>query len=174
MSILNPCISKGLRKEDANTAEVELSAAINRSHYAKSKFQNPWVVIEQGQQSRNEAILKDFLEMGDNAPVADLLHIPVEQVDKTHIVSKSTLLCVNTIQKPFLIPPVAGTPFKAFTFIALGDSSYPSGLPGFGNPPQQFEMNSGQALHASVDAVQVFRGELPSQGGGFLFLIMWK
>ncbi|KAF7861823.1 hypothetical protein EAF04_007705 [Stromatinia cepivora] len=160
--------------EDANTAGAELSAAIDRSHYARSEFQNPWVVIELGQQSRDESILKDFLEMGDKAPIADLLRIPVEQVDKTHIFRKCTLLCVNTIRKPFLIPPIAGTPFKAFTFIALGDSNYSSGLPGFGNPPQQFEMNSGQALHVSIDAVQVFKGKVLPQGGSFLFLIMWK
>jgi hypothetical protein len=87
-------------------------------------------------------ILSNYLAVGDKAPVADLLRIPVEQVDKMHIASKSTLLCVNTIQKPFFIPPIAGTPFKAFTSIALGDSNYSSGLPCFGNPSQQFELNS--------------------------------
>jgi hypothetical protein len=111
---------------------------------------------------------------GNKKPVADLLRIPVEQVDKTHIARTSILLCVNTTQKPFLIPPTAGTPFKAFTFIALGDSSYASGLPGFGNPPKKFEMKSGQALHASIDAVQVFKGQVPPQGGSFLYLIMWE
>jgi hypothetical protein len=63
MSTLNPYISRGVPIEDANIAEAELLAAIDRSHYAGSEFQNPWVVIEQGWQSRDETILKAFFEV---------------------------------------------------------------------------------------------------------------
>lgn len=173
MSTPDPCVSRGLPGEEADAAEAELSAAVQRSHYAQTELQNPWVVIEQTQ-LRRDKIIKSFLETGDKQPVADLLHIPVALVNETHISRTSILLCVNTVQKPFLIPPTAGTPFKVFTFIALGDSSYASGLPGFGNPPQQFQIKSGQALHASIDAVQVFKGQVPPEGGSLLYLIMWE
>lgn len=173
MSKLDPCVSDGLSPEVADTIEEELSAAGHRSRYAQTELQNPWVVIDQPQEQRDR-VAEKVLATGDNLKaIADFLGIPVNQLDETHIARTSILLCVNTTQKPFLIPPTAGTPFKAFTFIALGDSSYNSGLPGFGNPPQEFELKSGQALHASIDAVQVFKGEVPQQGGSFLYLIIW-
>jgi hypothetical protein len=46
-SILDPYVGDGLLKADADAAKTELSAVVDRSHYAQIELQNPWVVVKQ-------------------------------------------------------------------------------------------------------------------------------
>lgn len=62
---------------------------------------------------------------------------------------------------------------KAISIISLGELDHDRGLPGIGDPPEFFELRSGQVLQASGDVRQTFNANPEKLESGIAILIIW-
>ena len=57
--------------------------------------------------------------------------------------------------------------------ISLGELDHDRGLPGIGDPPIFFELDSGQVLQASGDVRQTFNANPEKLESGIAILVIW-
>ncbi|KAL2036484.1 hypothetical protein N7G274_010800 [Stereocaulon virgatum] len=166
MPTLNDRIAFGVDQKDADAAKSQIIRWVEafEPEYLRDSFDTPFKSIP----LEMKGIVLSYLEHGDKTPLADILRISKEGVDKDSLSKISTIIYVKTKKKPYITSVTEG---KALTILARGGLSYDNGLPAVGNPPVTPKLlESGYAMHLSAGERQTFKGE----GGRCALLMLWK
>ncbi len=143
-------IAFGVDQKDADAARSELIRWVKafEPHYLHESFDKPFMSIPlemkgivarylevRVQQSPERTIiqhLKFDCSMENKSPLADILRIPKESVDRDCLLKTSTIIYVNAKKESYTM---SLTEVKALIIVALGGLSYDNDLPAVESPP---------------------------------------